>query len=58
MAEKILQKELQTVSLWLKKNELSLNVKKTKAMVIGTIGRVKNSRLNPTMDGEHYRTSS
>ena len=53
VAEKILQKELQTVSLWLKKNELSLNVKKTKAMVIGTIGRVKNSRLNLTMDGEH-----
>ena len=53
VAEKILQNKLQTVLHWLKKNELSLNVKKTKAMVIGTTGRVKNSRLNITIYGEH-----
>ena len=52
IAEKILQKELQTISIWLKKNELSLNVKKTKAMLIGTLGRVRNRRLNLTMEGD------
>ena len=53
VAGKILQKELIMISNWLKQNELSLNIKKTKAMIIGTNGRVKNSKINLTMNGEH-----
>ena len=40
------------VTDWLVKNELSLNVKKTKVMVIGTKGRVKNGAMHIKIDND------
>ena len=46
-----LQEEIDKICNWLQKNCLALNIKKTKCMIIGSKGRVKNSRLDLYQNG-------
>ena len=48
--EEKLNKDLEVVQKWLKSNKLTLNVKKTKYMVIGSHYRLRH--LNVTVNGQ------
>ena len=52
--EEKLNKDLEEVQKWLKSNKLTLNVKKTKDMIIGSDYRLRhlNGDLNVTVNGQ------
>ena len=48
-----LQHDMQTVEYWMRQNHLSLNVKNTKMMLIGSRQRLRNiPNINVSLNGE------